>query len=300
MSAIDAANKTVDIVIYEIGGPNIVGQAGAPGALMRGSAGASTSASWSIRRSRRPTAPRPRPRADQPAPAASHSTSCTPRWLAEGRCCGVEQPRFVHGQLREQQLQRDPSEDDPDRCHRSGHRSAAAGVRSAVRFPRTGVDRQPELLRLGLEQPHGTRIGLLPGCADEWAARDFFVSVTEPDLINTIASVFAPTCSAVPPAWHDAVGDQHQRPTERPGAAHLVQRLHHPCIRGPHLSRATGLLVHPAHRPGGAGQRPATHTRTDQQCSGLAARSQRGTERHADPGGAGGEDQTVDGSPARQ
>lgn len=34
VQAIDAASQTVDIVIYEIGGPNIVGQAGAPGALM--------------------------------------------------------------------------------------------------------------------------------------------------------------------------------------------------------------------------------------------------------------------------
>jgi uncharacterized protein YjbI with pentapeptide repeats len=35
VEAIDDAQHTVDIVIYEIGGPNIVGQAGAPGALMR-------------------------------------------------------------------------------------------------------------------------------------------------------------------------------------------------------------------------------------------------------------------------
>ena len=32
---IDSATETVDIVIYEIGGPTLVGQAGAPGALMR-------------------------------------------------------------------------------------------------------------------------------------------------------------------------------------------------------------------------------------------------------------------------
>lgn len=32
---IDTAQQTVDVVIYEIGGPTIVGQAGAPGALMR-------------------------------------------------------------------------------------------------------------------------------------------------------------------------------------------------------------------------------------------------------------------------
>lgn len=208
MSAIDAANKTVDIVIYEIGGPNIVGQAGAPGALMR-----AVSRGVDVRIM------------VNPAFTTSNCTASSPQ--GGSACAGSKSLNFVYATLASLKAAAAASSNPGSYTVNFANNNFNVTHQKTILIdatdPGTGqplpVSALPSgsraLVSTGNLNSYGwgsssltaPASGCYQGCADEWAARDFFVSVTEPDLINTIASVFVSDlfCGATPPGTTPSV-----------------------------------------------------------------------------------------------
>ncbi len=203
VNTIDSAKKTVDITIYELGGPNIVGQPGAAGALMR-----AVSRGVDVR------------------------IILNPQWFLPGcgstpatqsQCAANSKIDWAYATLASLQAAAQSAG--------SGAGSVFVGAGSNnfniihqktilvdAADPTTGVPlaaaqlppTAAALVSTGNLQTYGWGSGSVTNpakgcsggkCAAEWAARDFFTILEEPDLVSEIESVFFSDryCGAVPP-----------------------------------------------------------------------------------------------------
>lgn len=200
VQAIDSAKNTVDIVIYEIGGPNIVGQAGAPGALMNAVARGVdvriiVNGQW-YNSACGPTT-------SQQVCASNYKLN----WIyatqaslqaaaASSASAGTVTLNFANNNFQVTH-QKTILIDAADPA--SGAPLAAGQLPSSARA----------LVSTGNLQSYGWASQSLTdpvaGCTQndcvEWSARDFFVDVSEQNLIADIESVFFSDlfCGAIPP-----------------------------------------------------------------------------------------------------
>lgn len=201
---IDSAQKTVDITIYELGGPNIVGQPGSQGALMRAVArGVDVriilNPQWYL------TGPTCGPTAAQQSACAAntkidwaYATQASLQAAAQGVTgagsvyvgAGTNNFNIIH----EKSIVVDAA--DPT----TGAPLAAAALpASAAAIVSTG---NLQSYGWGYESVTNPVTGCSRSkCAPEWGARDFFTVLAEPDLVSEIESIFYSDryCGAVPP-----------------------------------------------------------------------------------------------------
>ena len=200
VQAIDSAQKTVDIVIYELGGPNIVGQAGAPGALMRAvSRGVNVriivNGQWWNKYCKEST------------PQGKCASNSKLDWLyatqdsLNAAASGVANPGKVTLNFANNNFQVTHQKtiliDSSDPT--TGLPLAANQLPTTARaLVSTGNLESYGWASKSLTNP-------IEGCTQnnctEWAARDFYVDVTRADLVTTIENVFFSDlhCGAVPP-----------------------------------------------------------------------------------------------------
>ena len=199
VAAIDGAQNTVDIVIYEIGGPNIVGQKGAPGALMRAvTRGVDVrlvvNGQWYNSDCYSDT-----PQGECAQYYKLDWIYATQQSLADAAASasapGAVQLNFANNNFQvthEKTIILDGA--DPD----TGLPLAAADLPTSAQA----------LISTGNLQSYGWGNDIddpAKGCTEnnciEWAARDFFVAEKDPTLIAEVTSVFFSDlhCGAVPP-----------------------------------------------------------------------------------------------------
>lgn len=202
---IDSAQKTVDITIYEIGGPNIVGQPGSAGALMRAVArGVDVriilNPQWFLTGPNCGASP-----AEQSACAANnkidwaYATQASLQAAAQGVSgagsvyvgAGANNFNIIH----EKAIVVDAA--DPT----TGAPLAASDLPStAAALVSTG---NLQSYGWGYKSVTNPITGCYKSqCAPEWGARDFFTILQEPDLVSEVESVFFSDryCGAVPPS----------------------------------------------------------------------------------------------------
>ena len=202
VKAIDGATQTVDIVIYEIGGPNIVGQAGAPGALMRAvSRGVNVrimvNGQWYNEYCYSDT-PQAKCATDDKVDWIYATQASLQAAAASASNPGSIQLNFANNNFQvthQKTIIIDASDPTTGQPLPAGQLPAtAAALVSSGNL--TSYD-------------WGYRNTATPAaacgdskCPKEWAARDFFVLETDPELIAAIAGVFVSDlyCGAVPPS----------------------------------------------------------------------------------------------------
>ena len=207
VKAIDAATQTVDIVIYEIGGPNIVGQAGSPGALMRAvSRGVNVrimvNGQWYNQYCYSDT------------PQAQCATDDKVDWIyatqasLQAAAASASNPGSVQLNFANNNFQV---------THQKTIIIDASDPNTGQPLP---VKQLPATAQALVSSGNltsydwGYRNTTTPAtacgnskCPEEWAARDFFVVETDPELIAAIAGVFVSDlyCGAVPPSTSPSV-----------------------------------------------------------------------------------------------
>ena len=199
---IDSAQKTVDITIYEIGGPNIVGQPGSEGALIRAVArGVDVriilNPQWYLTDCGSTPATQSACAADTKVDWA-YATQASLQAAAQGVSgagsvyvgAGSNNFNIIHEKAIVVDAA-DPTTGTP--------LSAAALPPTAKALVSTG---NLQSYGWGYKSVTNPVTGCYKStCAPEWGARDFFTILAEPDLVSEIESVFFSDryCGAVPP-----------------------------------------------------------------------------------------------------
>lgn len=199
VDAIDDATSTVDIVIYEIGGPNIVGQAGAPGALMRAvSRGVDVriivNGQW-------------------------YNTACTPT-TPQSQCANNYKVNWIYATQASLQAAAAATTNPGSVTLNFANNNFQVTHQKTIIIDAADASGQPlpaaqlpdsarALVSTGNLQSYGWANQSLTnpaaGCTQndcvEWSSRDFFVDVAEPALVSEIERVFFSDlyCGAVPP-----------------------------------------------------------------------------------------------------
>ena len=221
---IDSAKTSVDIIIYDFAGPNIVGQRSRPGALMRAvQRGVNVRVIVNSSSSQCPSARS----ADQSRCASDpkydglYAAQASLRWASQnpdpGRAPGRYRVQFSSQNYQvthQKSILIDTSDSNgvPLTAAQMVPTSLAmvstGNLKSAVYENGTGyawgdhIRGGKVVNRHYLSDPASSCYGGAPACTEEWAARDFAIEVTRTDLLERLAAVYAAdqTCKK----WEEA------------------------------------------------------------------------------------------------